>query len=134
MNSEPAKDSMMNNDPAKDSMTNSKAAKDFNALLQEWIEDGRGQEWQVQRVRSLLRGSWTLVEEVCADVQQPGLTPGELEAVRTVALDMVAALEDKVYADYSGRLAKLMGVQQRELDRSRSARRKDEKKQEKQPQ
>lgn len=108
-------------------MTNNEPAKDFNALLQEWIGDGREREWQVQRVRSLLRSSRTLVEEVCADVQQPGLTPGELEAVRMAALEMVAALDDQTYADHAVKLAKLMGIQQRELDRSRAARRKDEK-------
>ena len=101
--------------------------KDFNALLQDWIQEGRGQDSQVQQVRSLLRASRTLVEEVCADVQSPGLTPGEMEAARTAALEMVASLDDTTYADHAGKLAKLMGIQQRELDRSRSARRKDEK-------
>ncbi len=107
-------------------MANNEAAKDFNALRQEWQHELRSQEWQVQSVRSLLRASRMLVEEVCADVQKSGLTPGELEQARKTALEMVASLDDTSYADHAGRLAKLMGVQQRELDRSRSARRKDE--------
>lgn len=107
-------------------MTNNNGTpKDFNDALQAWRADDKSDDWQVGQVRALLRASRMLVDEVCADVKRPGLTPGELEQARQAALEMVAALDDTTYADHAGRLAKLMGVQQRELDRSRAARRKD---------
>lgn len=110
-------------------MTNSNhTVKDFNALLQKWKEENLAQDTQILQVRNLLRFSRTMVEEVCAEVQRPGLTPGELEGKRKTALEMVAALDDTTYADYAAKLASLMGIGKRELDNSRSARRKTEKK------
>lgn len=109
-------------------MTNSNGqVKDFNALLQEWSAEGKDQEWQVQQMRSLLRASIPLVEELCAEVGRNGKTPGEMEATRRTALAMVAGLDDTTYADFASKLAKLLGISQRELDRGRSARRKGEK-------